>query len=37
LPLSCSTGIIVLFFLLFISGLGVVGWMVRKSTEAVKA
>lgn len=37
LQVDPQTGIIILFFLLFIGGLGVVGWMLRKTMEASKA
>lgn len=37
LQVDPQTGIILLFFLLFISGLGLVGWMLRKTMETAKA
>ncbi len=37
LQVEPQTGIILLFFLLFIGGLGIVGWMLQKTTQSVKA
>jgi hypothetical protein len=36
LTVDPQTGIIILFFLLFIGGLGIVAWMLRKTLEAAK-